>query len=346
MTTPSAWLVRPKDWDGDEESELEVAVPPPGVFVTGLPIGKNGRYRFRSEFADDLSPSVFGPARLHRLEIGGARIDVTLSPVPYQLSDAEILAWVRRGAEAVTAYFGRFPVEHAMVYVRPRSGDGRGSGMTLGHGGAAIFVPLALRATAQELARDWIMTHEMVHLAMPNVRWTHHWLEEGLATYVEPLARVRSKELKAENVWADMLAGLPQGLPEPGDRGLDHTRTWGRTYWGGALFFLLADVEIRTRTDGKLGLEDALKGVLAANGSILERWDVADVLTKADAAVGLKVLVPLYEKMKDAPAPVDLADLWRKLGVTRRGNEAKFDDKAPLAHVRRGITSGGAVASK
>jgi hypothetical protein len=41
-----------------------------------------------------------------------------------------------------------------------------------------------------------------------------------------------------------MVSGMPQGEPQRGDRGLDGTHTWGRTYWGGAMFCLLTDVEI------------------------------------------------------------------------------------------------------
>ena len=41
------------------------------------------------------------------------------------------------------------------------------------------------------------------------------------------------------------------GLPEPGDEGLDYTHTWGRTYWGGATFCLLADVRIRRETHNR-----------------------------------------------------------------------------------------------
>ena len=42
-----------------------------------------------------------------------------------------------------------------------------------------------------------------------------------------------------------------------GGFGLDNTHTWGRTYWGGAMFCLLADVEIRRRTHNRRGLQDA-----------------------------------------------------------------------------------------
>ena len=33
----------------------------------------------------------------------------------------------------------------------------------------------------------------------------------------------------ASKVWTDLVAGLPDGLSSPSDRGLDHTPTWGRT---------------------------------------------------------------------------------------------------------------------
>ena len=41
---------------------------------------------------------------------------------------------------------------------------------------------------------------------------------------------------------------MPKGLPQAGDQGLDNTGTWGREYWGGAMFCLLADIEIRKAT--------------------------------------------------------------------------------------------------
>jgi hypothetical protein len=50
--------------------------------------------------------------------------------------------------------------------------------------------------------------------------------------------------------------------------------------------------------------------------------------------------VPLYEKMKDQPYQVDLAAMWKELGVERVGDTARFVDSAPLAKVREGITWG------
>jgi hypothetical protein len=42
-----------------------------------------------------------------------------------------------------------------------------------------------------------------------------------------------------------MMRDMPKGLPQAGDQGLDNTDTWGRKYWGGAMFCLMADIEIR-----------------------------------------------------------------------------------------------------
>jgi predicted metalloprotease with PDZ domain len=165
----------------------------------------------------------------------------------------------------------------------------------------------------------------------------HHWIEEGLATYVEPVARVRAGELSAARVWGDMVEGMPKGEPGPGDRGLDRTPTWGRTYWGGALFCLVADVRIREATGNRVGLETALRGVLRAGGSIRVEWPLTRVLDVGDQAVGVAILRPLYEQMHLDPVRIDLDTLWRRLGVDRGGGGVTLDDAAPLAAVRRSI---------
>ena len=37
---------------------------------------------------------------------------------------------------------------------------------------------------------------------------------------------------------------------------------------------------------------------------------------------------------------VDLRDVWRRLGVSRENGAVTYDDRAPLAPVRRGIVEG------
>src|ERR1043166_555637 len=273
-----------------------------------------------------------------QLDIGGGRIDVIFSSAPAAPLRKLILAWVASSARAVTVYYEQFPVSHLQLRVRFFDGHGVRGGRTTGWDGPLISIAVGRSSTAAYFSEDWVLTHEMVHLAFPSVPDQHHWIEEGSATYVEPIARARAGDLTPEKVWGDLIDGLPQGLPQRGDRGLDFTPTWGRTYWGGALFCLLADIEIRKRTGNKRGLEEPFRAIRKAGGTIESEWPLTRALEIGDRAIGLPVLRELYEKMKATPAPVDLNALWKELGVERRNGKTTFDDGAPLAAIRKAIT--------
>lgn len=282
---------------------------------------------------------AFDVLPISRLAVGGGAIEVAVAPGAIDLDRQALLGWIATSARAVTAYYGRFPVARVRVLVIPGSGRGIRSGTTFGYGGAAIKVTVGRETRAGDLPRDWVMTHEMVHLALPELLGAHEWLGEGVATYVEPIGRVQAGNLGVEKVWSDLITGLPKGLPERGDRGLDHTPTWGRTYWGGALFCLLADIEIRERTRNRRGLEDALRAVGQSGGNVEVHWPIERVFAVGDRATGVPVLQELYDRMKAAPVAVDLPRLWKRLGVGLDGREIAFDDHAPLASVRRAITA-------
>jgi len=192
-------------------------------------------------------------------------------------------------------------------------------------------------AALADLYNDWEFTHEMVHFSFPSVADHHHWIEEGIATYVEPIARASIGILTAEQVWGEMLGRMPQGLPEAGDRGLDRTHTWGRTYWGGALFCLQADVEIRKRTGDAKGLQDALRAINRAGGTIEADWPLARAFEIGDKAADGRTLIELYGQMASKPAAVDLPHLWEQLGVRPNGQGIALDDQAPWAAIRSGI---------
>src|SRR5579863_8024587 len=180
----------------------------------------------------------------------------------------------------------------------------------------------------------------MIHFGFPSVEGRHHWIEVGIATYVEPIARAQVGRLTAERVWHEMVDGMPQGLPAAGDQGLDNTHTWGRTYWGGALFCLLADVEIRKQTGNAKGLKDALRAVNRAGGTIESDWILERAFEIGDKAIGVATLRDLYGQMASRPRSVDLPHLWAQLGVRPNGRGVAFDDQAPWAEIRSAICRG------
>jgi hypothetical protein len=308
------------------------------------------RSPMRSKFFFALTWFVFSTMAIAQdkaqLQIGGATIDVSIDPAPSPDLRKLILDWIATAARAVTTYYTKYAVPHVAIAVNLEDGGRVNSGRAFGWQQAHISISVGRLMTAAGFADDWTITHEMVHLAFPSVAENHHWIEEGLATYVEPIARARAGDLLPQKVWGDMVDAMGQGLPMPGDRGLDFTHTWGRTYWGGALYCLLADIEIRKRTQNRFGLEDAMRGILKAGGSIEVEWPLARALKVADQAVGVPVLEELYDRMKATPVTPDLHQLWKDLGVDRQGETVVFDDSAPLASIRRAITSRSVVSSQ
>ena len=275
----------------------------------------------------------------NEIRLADATIELSYTGNAAGLDRNEVREWITASANAVQTYYGRFPVKR--VRIRIEAGEGRGaqSGTPYAHNGALIRVGVGRYSDSADLKRDWIMTHEMVHLAMPEFSDQHAWLEEGLATYVEPIARVQAGQLTEKKIWRDMLQDMPKGLPAAGDRGLDNTHTWGRIYWGGALFYLLADVRIRERTGNRAGLQDALRGIVANGGNVEVSWDVRRTLAMGDKATGTNVLIELYDEMRAMPVAPDLAQLWQRLGVKLSRDSVEFDDAAPLAAIRRAITA-------
>jgi hypothetical protein len=272
------------------------------------------------------------------LDVPAGVIHVAFGAGEFALPKANILEWVAASAKAVSIYYGRFPVKSLRLLFVPVEGARARGGTTWGYRGAAIRIPLGRDAGIDDLKRDWVLVHEMVHLALPDMEDRYAWLSEGLAVYVEPVARVQAGDLTPREIWFAMMRDMPKGLPQAGDQGLDNTSTWGRKYWGGAMFALFADVEIRKATNNRMGLQDAMRGVLAAGGSHEVDWPIGRILATADKAVGVDVLTKLHDEWGSRPVTPDLDSLWRDLGLRVRDGAIDFDDTAPLAAIRMAIT--------
>src|SRR6266705_5949076 len=142
-----------------------------------------------------------------------SHIDVSVDATFPRVSDAQLKGWVQNAADAVVAYYGRYSVPHVFLQIRPFDGKGVRGGRTFSMRGGLIRIAVGNETTADDLATDWMLTHEMVHLTFPSVPDEHHWIEEGIATYVEPIARAEIGNYPVPQVWQDLLLGLPKGMP-------------------------------------------------------------------------------------------------------------------------------------
>jgi hypothetical protein len=271
---------------------------------------------------------------LGMLSLKGVNVQVDFRDTNFRGGTDPLVAWIERSEGIVAAYYGGFPTSSLRVQVVPEDGAGVRSGKTWA---GFIRMQVGRDVTPAQLMDDWVLVHEMSHLALPDPGDNQNWFSEGLAVYVEGIARVQAGNRSQQDVFAEQLRQMPKGMPQSGDRGLDHTHTWARTYWGGAMFCFLADVEIHRRTGNRLGLQDAMRAVARQSGGLSADWSIARVFAVADEATGTRVFADLYAQMKDKPVSPDLKDLWTKLGVVSDGSTVTLHDDAPLADIRRAI---------
>jgi hypothetical protein len=276
-------------------------------------------------------------SHIEGMTVGATAVSVEISAAQFAAGTEPLLVWIRRSMNIVSAYYGRFPTRTLRIKLVAEDGGGVHTGTTWGRDGGLIRLKVGRDVTDTQMLNDWVLVHEMTHLALPDVGEQHAWLSEGLAVYIEGVERVQAGNRSEEDVFAEELRSMPRGLPVPGDQGLDHAHTWGRIYWGGAMFCLLADVAIHRQTANRFGLQDAMRAVLKSSGGLSSHWSIERTFQTADLATGTHVLEQLYVQMKDRPVTPGLSELWAQLGVHGDGSTASLTDDAPLADVRRAI---------
>jgi hypothetical protein len=274
-----------------------------------------------------------------QVQLAGSSLCVIIDDEALLKQQPLLRTWIERSAHIVADYYGQFPAQTVLIRLGGMDGGGIGGGRTTNDSGLMIQMRVGRASTAETLAADWVLVHEMIHLALPEVGRSHAWLAEGLATYVEGVARAQDGNRDIADVWAEDRHSMPMGLPRDGEGGMDQSPTWGRTYWGGALYCLQADVAIREQTANRVGLQTALRAILKETGGYAEDRDIAEVLRIGDAATGTHVMYGLYQQIRATAQTPNLDVLWTMLGVPADPKTQPFDDHAPLAAIRIAITA-------
>jgi hypothetical protein len=266
------------------------------------------------------------------LEIAGSRIELVFDQGAPGLNRRLVRGWVEAGARAVSTYFGRYPTRNHGLLIVAQDGDRVGRATTYGYDGSLTQIHVGTGATDIVFSRDWVLVHEMVHTALPELPRRALWLEEGSATWLEPIARAQAGQLAASEVWRQAIEGMPQGTRDASAGGMNGTREWGRLYWGGATFWLLAEIAVYEGSRGRAMLRDALRAINRHSGGNIAEWTPEQMMAAGDAATGTSQLQPLYERFASRPSDIDLGATFRRLGVSVDSTGAvRFDNSAPLA---------------
>ncbi len=269
-----------------------------------------------------------------------AHIDVVMLDASYAATPQQYAEWVGQSARAIATYFDGFSSVHTLLVIFPSRGDSIQYGRVVPGGGVTVILRAGTAEKARDLYGEWVLVHEMIHTAAPFVDGNGTWLMEGMATYIEPIIRSRVGWKSEDDVWHEWLANMPRGVSPLAEVGLQKDDSRNAYYWGGGLFMLLSDVEMRRTTGNKYGLEDCLRAVLKNVGNAATRITVPQMIAACDKAVGGTVMADMAKRYVYKATPFDLNALWRDLGVALVNGQIVYDDNAPLAAVRKVIVRG------
>jgi hypothetical protein len=336
----------------DAGLSIRFQAPHGGDIATSLPrVG--GAYEIRASEVDYSTSVIFGTFQRRTLAVplplslgeGEAaadakdpkgEIDLVILDGPLKATADDIAEWVRATALANADLWRGFPVARSTVVAIPVPGRANVPfGRVISTGGIMVRLMVGADIEPRALYDEWVLVHEFIHLGTPYIRDTGAWLNEGLATYLEPIVRYRAGWRSERSVWDEWTLWMGRGL-EPMRIGLGK----GNPYWGGALYWLMADVEMRRLTDGRMGIEDCLRQILAKAGDIRVEADTMPTLKMCEGDSLGPILTKLANKHL-AGAPTDLFALFDALGVRRSSGTVLLDDAAPLAEVRAWLLTGG-----
>jgi len=338
----SSVLLVPEPLTTEIPVEVRVSVDAGASYAVGLARGSApDTYRLMAHEIPVATYFAFGKLEQRVLEIGGARLEVSKLDGALAESQSDIDAWIRASAGAVGDFYGVFPVPRASVTILPAPGKSSVVfGKVLPESEPGIALLLGQFATKKSLYSDWILVHELYHLGFPSFNGEGKWLDEGLATYYEPIIRVRAGLYTETELWDEFTKNMPQGMPAFTGHGLERADDFRGIYWGGAIACLVADVTARKRRL-ETGLEVGLRALREAGGNACEVWSLSEAIGAIDHALGAPTLAPIAQAHANHGAPYDLNGLFRDLGVTRdaAGKLALYDDDGETFDFEKGQSS-------
>lgn len=326
---PRLWLWLPDSmqarWriDFDLPSGYDVSAPWKRLNQTGQLVS----YQARDRMLEREARVAIGRFDVEVLELDGGRIRYALLQGEPE-ADADFLRhWISSGARALESAYGRLPVADLQLLVVP---IGQGDepvpwGEVQRGGGDAVHLFIDQRVAEEAFRDDWVMVHELSHLLHPVIVSDDRWLSEGIASYYQNVLRARAGLKSAADAWNKLHAGFERGVrgARPGrnlaeiSETMMRDRSFMRVYWSGAAIALLADVELRRRSDDTQSLDTALSAFRDCCLHADRVWTARAFMGKLDQLTATTVFMDLYREHVDSDEFPDLSEVYAELGLQR-----------------------------
>jgi hypothetical protein len=352
VTNTALWLWRPSRFAEVGQVRARFSLPEQARVLVPWPMRGGGDYTLDETAFAFYAYAVFGRFEMETISAPGATLRAAVLEGFTPSTRADIANWLHTAANAAALAAGRFPSHEGVIAVVPTPGTDRPVrfGMATRGGGASLLLLVSADADLHELERDWVAVHEFCHLLHPFVARDDAWLSEGLATYYQEVLRVRAGLLPEAEAWRRIYEGSLRGRSADGSLAQQSAamfadRSFSMVYWAGASFALMADVELRRRTGGKVTLDQVMAELSHCCSRRNQPVPATEVITELDRIAGEPVFSELMKRWVLGPQLPDLAPLYGRLGLSP-GPDGVAIDEGEDAWIRRAIMRGPAAPAK
>lgn len=352
VVSPATWFWRPALRDDEKILVRFEHADSVNVFVPWLPVdGERDTYMLMASPESAMAPAAFGDFEYYEEKVPGATLRITLLQPNGQMDSAALVRWIADTARNVNLTYGTFPNPTPNIVVIP-VGERSFSdspvpfGRVVRDGGETIELFIDQRQPIEAFYDDWTATHEFSHLMLPYVRSSYRWVSEGFATYYQNVLLARAGQYTQARAWQKLYEGFERGRhsrPEMSPNEAAQRRARSSTmkiYWSGASLALMADIELRRRSDGRESLDTVLERLQACCLPSDERWSGPEFFEKLDTLIDEPVFMPLYDRYANSAGFPDYRDSFAALGVEIVRGRVRLEDDAPLGAIRSEIMSG------
>jgi hypothetical protein len=351
VVSPAVWLWHPPI---DSRSRIIVRFDLDGDTLASVPWrpvdGGEHSYEVLPSPRNAKAMAAFGQFIYSEEQVAGAQLRIALLRPRGAIESTTIIDWLQDTARTVGLAYGRFPNPSPHVVVLPVGSGGWQSdspvpyGRVLRDGGESVELFIDERRLIEDFYDDWTATHEFSHLMLPFVRSPNRWISEGFAQYYQNVLLTRAGQYDELRAWQKLYEGFERGRDsrpelspnEAAERGVGEATM--KIYWSGAIIALLADVELRRRSDGRESLDYALDRLQRCCLPAATSWSGTRLFEKLDSFVAEPVFMPLYRQYADSKGFPDVVPIFERLGIEVTDDRVTLRDDAELAEIRRAIT--------
>ncbi|MBT8077381.1 MAG: hypothetical protein KJO31_02340 [Gammaproteobacteria bacterium] len=346
IVSPSLWLWRP---EVTANSEIDIRFQLPEqvrVSVPWRPLGKDAYRLHRSPESSNASV-VFGNFHEEEIHVAGARLRVSMLNGRKPFDRGAISNWVRATATDVSLVYGRFPNPSPQVVVIPvdstRSSSAVPFGRVIRDGGETVELLVNVAAPPDAFFSDWTATHEFSHLMLPYIGGRHRWVAEGFAQYYQNVLLARAGAYDQQHAWQKLHEGFERGRrsrPEmsPNEAADGRARNGlMKIYWSGAALALIADVDLRERSDGRETLDKVLDRFQDCCLPSPRVWSGPELFGKLDSLTDFPIFMQLYRRYANTAGFPDTRPTFARLGITVSHDQVRLRKNGELIHVRDNI---------